>query len=167
MGETTAAQGHCSAFKLLLFPSRVIYLSKYFFCCAEIYHSRCQSEVPGLALHCVLGGIVGPSGLYFSWHSALKWHFDVFHLASFLFLIPLSPSSFFPRTFDLLLGSANLVLLLIVLYGTIKWNPVLCLPLKRKVWCFCKLPLLFISPLGQVWFIDWSRCYFKHAECTE
>lgn len=70
--------------------------------------------------------------------------------ASFFFFSSSFTIILFPRTLDLLLGSANLVLQLNALYGNIKPNPTHCLPLKRKMWCFCEFPLLFISPVSSM-----------------
>lgn len=147
--ETTAAQGHCGVFKLVLFLSQDIFVSKHSFVVLKFITAGVRMQCQDYPLHYVLGGIVGPSGLYFSFTLLYS---GILRSSTWL---PFCFSSsftiiFFPRTLDLLLGSASLVLLLIARYGSIKLNPAHCLPLKRKVWYFCKSPLLFISPLCQV-----------------
>lgn len=60
---TTAAQGRCGVFKVFLFPSQVISLSKSIFAVLKFTTAGVKMQCQDYPSHCLLGGIVWPSGL--------------------------------------------------------------------------------------------------------
>lgn len=156
-----------SCFFLLLFRSKQIY-----FYYAGISHSKSRNTTARMApclvllrLHCACcQASASTRCTACCFPVILCWHWPGF---------PPPPSFFFvilfhhllSRTSDLSLGSATLVLHINCPAWKHQTEPGTLSAFKEEGVIFLRVSSKFIfASVCQVWFIDWSRGYFKHTE---